>query len=124
MKKRFAFTKSFLHASAGIRYAYRHERNFRIQLGVALATLALGALLHIRRSEWIVLLLLVLLVLLLEIVNTAAEHFLDVLRPRFELQVQTTKDLLSGAVMIASLFAFVIGALIFVPAIVSRITGL
>lgn len=122
--KRIAIIKSIAHAWTGIRYAYRRERNFRVQLLAAILAFFFGAVLHIKQNEWVVLLLLVLLVLLLEMLNTAAEHFLDVLRPRFELQVKVTKDLLSGAVLIAALFAVCIGAVIFVPAIVERVFGL
>lgn len=109
---------SFRHAFRGIRYVFANEQNFRIQMMVALAAIVLAVIFAISRFEWLLLLLIIGLVLLLELVNTAVETMLDLLKPRLHVHVERAKDTMAAAVLVASLVGLIIGLFIFVPRIV------
>ncbi len=55
------------------------------------------------------------LVLALELVNTAGEMLVDILSPDHDLRYGLVKDILAGGVLVASLAAGVVGAIIFWP---------
>lgn len=103
------------HALRGLCFVFRHERNFRFQLFAGLLALALGFLLRISRLEFVMIVFLILAVLCLELINSAFEHFLDIITPRFDAHVERVKDVLAGAVLVVSVGAFAVGIIIFVP---------
>ena len=69
-------------------------------------------------GQAIALLLLIILVLTLELINSILERFVDVFKPRIHPMVEEIKDLMAGAVLIASLGALIVGLLIFLPYLV------
>lgn len=107
--------KSFHYASRGILIAWQYEQSFRIQVSVAAVVVFLIFLLKIFQWQAIALLLLIIFVLTLEIINSILERFVDVFKPRIHPMVQEIKDLMAGAVLIASVGALIIGLLIFLP---------
>ncbi len=107
--------KSFHYASRGIIIAWRSEQSFRIQILVAVLVFLLAAWLPVSLGQAIVLLMLVMLVLTLELINSILERFVDVFKPRIHPMVEEIKDLMAGAVLIASVGALIAGLLIFVP---------
>lgn len=107
--------KSFVHAFHGLMVVFAHEHSFRIQLLVGACVIALGSWFHIRRSEWIVLLLLIVSVLCLELINSVFERLVDAFKPRIHPLVRDVKDIMAATVLLMSAFALVIGLVIFVP---------
>ena len=112
--------KSFHYASRGIAVAWRFEQSFRVQVVVAMAVIMLMLWFRLPMGQAIALLLLIILVLTLELINSILERFVDVFKPRIHPMVQEIKDLMAGAVLIASLGALIVGLLIFVPYVVSK----
>lgn len=110
---------SFLDAKHGLWYVFKHEQNFRVQCGIAVLVMVATFILSLRRSEVIVLLLLILFVLTLELVNSALEKFLDILKPRFHEQVSLVKDIAAAMVFVASLGSAIIGCMVFVPYLIA-----
>ena len=109
------FKKGFLNACLGIQYACRHERNFRIELGLALIAIILGFIVKITLIEWVILLLVISSVLVLELINTGFEILVDFIKPRLHDQVEIIKNIVAGAVLVASFVAVIQGGIIFVP---------
>ena len=109
------FAKSFSYALKGIRHAFRHERNFRIESAIALLVLAVAFLLPLSPMERIAVILTIGLVLSLELLNSAVEWLMDVLRPEYHESVKVVKDLSAAAVLVISLFAALVGIVIFLP---------
>lgn len=107
--------ESLRHAIRGLRLVYREERNFRFQLGVGVIVLILMMILPIRSAERIVLVLLIFVVLGLELLNSALEWLLDILKPRLHDQVAIVKDIMAALVLLAAIGAAVIGLMIFWP---------
>lgn len=107
--------QSFSDAWRGISYVYKHEQNFKIQLFFGILIVVLMLVLQLRKSEVIVILLLILLVLILELLNSALEKFLDILKPRMHLQAALVKDIMAAMVLSASVGSILIGSMIFFP---------
>lgn len=107
--------QSKTHALRGIRYAFRHEPNFRVQLVVSVGVLVLAAILQISFLESIVLICFILAVLVLELFNTTIEALSDIVKPRLHEQVKQVKDIAAGMVLLVSLAAACVGIAIFYP---------
>jgi undecaprenol kinase len=111
--------KSFTYALHGIRVVFRDEQSFRLQAIAGVAVIALALALQVRVTEFIVLLLLIGAVLSLELVNSIFERLVDSFKPRLHPVVGDVKDIMAATVLIASLVAAVVGALIFIPHILA-----
>lgn len=107
--------KSLKVAVRGITLVWREERSFQIQTVAAAGVIVLMLVLNLKPWEDIVLLLTIALVLILEILNTVAERFVDMVKPRLSSYVGVIKDMMAGAVLVMSIMAAIIGAIIFVP---------
>ena len=116
-----AFLKSFGCAVHGIRYAVIKERNIKIQLVCALLVIIAAIVLHVSFTEWAVLLICCGGVLTLEIVNTAIETVSDVITETYRPAVKICKDAAAGAVLLFSVFSFVVGCIIFIPRFIQAI---
>lgn len=108
-----SFWQSFKHAWHGLKIALVSEKNFRRHILVALLVIALGAWRGLSQSLWIALLLVIALILALEIFNSAIERLVDMLTPRTHSFAKEIKDLLAGMVLLVSIFAGLIGLIIF-----------
>lgn len=110
-----AILRSVRYAVRGIRSAYRTEQNFRIDVYIALITFAFMLYFGVTWGELVVLTMMIMLVMILELVNTGVEKMIDLFKPRLHYYAEVVKDILAGAVLIASLGALFIGFLIFYP---------
>jgi diacylglycerol kinase len=109
------FRKSLKFALHGLRYAYSQERNFRIEVLVALGVLAAAFVLETTLIEKSILLAMCGLVLGMELANTALERVIDMLKPRVHPYARIVKDVMAGAVLLVSFVALLIGVLVFLP---------
>lgn len=109
------FFRSFRHALAGIVYAIREERNFYVEVAVALAIAFFAWYLPLSSDERAILAIVCSIVLALELVNTSFERMLDMMKPRVHPYVKVIKDLVAGSVLIAAGGALIAGLLIFLP---------
>ncbi len=116
------FFRSLGHAFRGVRYTYEHERNFRIHSAISLVVIVLGVSLGMTKVQWLFVITAIATVLALEIVNTVFERVVDMFQPRVHEYAAIIKDLMAATVLVASISAAIIGSLIFVPLIISRIT--
>ena len=120
MKK---FLVSLRHGFNGIRYAVSSERNIKIQLAAFALVMAAGFGLDIPKLEMLAILGMSALVLSLELTNTAVEQLADRVSPEQDAQIRIVKDVVAGAVLVASLFAAVIGLLVFLPPLLRLLRG-
>ena len=107
--------KSFGYAFQGIFACIKKERNIKIHLTMMTLVILAGIILKISRTEWLVCLILFALVLSLELVNTAVEACVDLVTEEKKPLAKLAKDTAAGAVLIAGIFAALIGLLIFIP---------
>jgi diacylglycerol kinase len=107
--------KSILIALDGIKYVLVTQQNARIHIGFTLAVFLLGWLLKLSRIEWIALLLVVGLVWIAELLNTAVEVVIDIIRPEENRAAKIAKDISAGGVLFAAFISILVGILIFGP---------
>jgi len=115
MKK---LTRSFHFAWQGLIYTWRTQPNFRIETTIGLLAILLAAWLQV---DPIPVLLLVLIVLSLELINTAIEAVCNLAAPNIHPLAKTAKDASAAAVLLAAIISLVIGALVFLPALVEKL---
>ncbi|MFA5083978.1 MAG: diacylglycerol kinase family protein [Candidatus Paceibacterota bacterium] len=108
-------SSSFRTAWKGIWTVLIHEPSFKYMMIVALAVIGAMIYLPTSRDEKAVLLVMIFSVLILELINSAMERFLDFLQPADDPRVRIIKDLLAAIVLVVSLAAIVIGVLVFWP---------
>jgi len=121
-KKPFALQDrlhSFKHAINGFLILLKEEHNSRIHMVALVSVIIAGLGFGISVYEWIAVILVAGLVLSLEAVNSAMENLLDYVSPERHEKVKKIKDIIAGAVLIASATAFITGAIIFLPKIVA-----
>ncbi|NMC35997.1 diacylglycerol kinase family protein [Candidatus Beckwithbacteria bacterium] len=110
------FFKSFHHATRGLLIGIKNERNVRWHgLAVVLVTI-LSLLLQISLTDYVIFLLLFGLVISAELLNSAIEKICDILRDRYHLPYEGSRDIrdiAAGAVWINALIAAIIGIIIF-----------
>ena len=107
---------SFRYAWAGIVYAVRTQRNFRIHLAIGLVALCLGIMLHIQPLEAAVVAITVSAVLVMELMNTALESVVDLtVGQTYHELAKIAKDCAAGAVLISAIAALLVAGFIYLP---------
>jgi diacylglycerol kinase (ATP) len=109
--------KSVKYAFKGAYLLVRHEPSIQVQVVIAVIMCALGFYFNISSTEWILQLITISLVISIEGVNTAIEKIADFIHPKFHPSIGLIKDIAAGAVFIASIFAVIIGLIIYLPRI-------
>ena len=109
--------RSFRRAWRGCLAVFQTESNFRLQTLVAALVIVLLVLLPIAKTDRAILLVATALVLVLELVNTAIERVVDVLQPKWASDVRDIKDMMAGAVLLASGVALFLGIFLLGPSL-------
>lgn len=107
--------KSFRHALNGLRLLLREEHNARIHLIIAIGVVAIGCILKLSASEWMILVLAIGGVITTEIINTVLENIADFISPEKHTMIKKIKDLAAAGVLVSSITALVVGVFIFLP---------
>lgn len=125
MEKNFrtatTFSESSKHAIKGILTILKNERNFRIQLVIAVGVVALGFLLQLSRIDWIGVSFLIALVLVSEAFNSVIEAVCDTVSKDYRVNIKYAKDVSAGAVLVSSILSIILGMVIFLPYIIPLI---
>lgn len=108
-------TFSFKYAIEGIVATLKKERNMFIHFLVSTLVIIAGIYVKLSVIEWVVCLLLFALVFSLELINTAIENTVDLVTLKKDKKAKFAKDAAAGAVLIAAIFASIIGIIIFLP---------
>lgn len=111
------FLKGFLFAFNGLFVFFRHERNGRVQLTIAVLAVVLGLFFSLPPREWITLLFCIASVLSLEMINSAIEKLCNLVHPDYHPAIKVVKDISAAAVLWFSIFSAIIGSIIFIPKI-------
>lgn len=109
--------KSFVYAFEGVMFFIRFEAQATMHLIAIVAVLGAGYWFKISSMEWIAVVFAIGIVISAEMLNTAIEKLTDMVSPQINEHAKIVKDLAAGAVLIASLTAFIIGLIVFLPKI-------
>jgi diacylglycerol kinase len=106
--------QSLVHAVHGFKVVFQ-ETNAKIHLGMAVLAIALGFAMQITRMEWVAICFAIASVIGAEALNTALEKVVNLASPDWHETARQAKDAAAAAVLIFSLGAACVGALIFLP---------
>lgn len=110
MKK---FIHSFKYALKGILYVLKKERNIRIQIIIGILVFILALILDISHIEFLIIIIISFFVIIMELLNTAIEKFLDTLSTEYNKNFGLIKDIMAGVVLTSTLLSIIIGILIY-----------
>jgi diacylglycerol kinase (ATP) len=107
--------ESFKFAGRGLRALWQTQPNARLHALATLLVVILGAALELSRLEWCAVLFASAAVWISEALNTALEFLADAVAPDHHPLIGKAKDVAAGAVLIASIGALLVAALVFLP---------
>ncbi|NMC09202.1 diacylglycerol kinase family protein, partial [Candidatus Microgenomates bacterium] len=110
-----SFFKSQGYARNGLKLIYKNERNFRIDLAVALLVVLAGIFFEISHFEWIAISLVISIVFVSEVMNSAIEALCDTVSQDFKVNIKYAKDVSAGAVLVSAIVSVITGGIIFIP---------
>jgi diacylglycerol kinase len=111
--KRFA--KSLSNAWHGLKEVWSRENSFRVHVLAFVLLMIVIVGLGINGIEAALLILVAAIVIVLELANSIFERWLDIVSPRVGAQVRDAKDIMAAAVLVCSLAALAVGAIIIIP---------
>jgi len=107
--------KSFRHAWRGLIHTLFYHQNLRIHLVVAGLATGLGLYFQISSREWFGILVAIFLVLVAEMINTSLEEIINLVKEDHHERARIAKDVSAGMVLLATIFAVLVGLAIFLP---------
>lgn len=123
-KDKRTFKGSVKNCLDGISYVTKSEKNFKREIALGIIALTLSYILKIDKIEFIIVLTMICLVLTAEIINTAIERAVDLVTKEYHELARIAKDVSAGSVLVTSIFALIIGIIIFIPKIITLLGGL
>lgn len=123
-KGKRTFKGSVKNCLDGISYVTKSEKNFKREIALGIIALILSYILKIDKIEFIIILTMICLVLTTEIINTAIERTVDLVTKEYHELARIAKDVSAGSVLVTSIFALIIGIIIFIPKIITLLGGL
>ncbi len=106
---------SFKYAFQGFKDALRSEPNFSVNLIFGVVALIFAYFFKFTNSEWAILILTIFSVITLELVNTIVEKIVDMHGTKITEAARVIKDISACVVLLASVSALTIGAILFIP---------
>jgi diacylglycerol kinase len=109
----------FGDAFRGVRCGMRGQLSFRVHIFMAIAVIVAAVVLRAQLWQWCALLLCIAGVLTAEMFNSAMEHFAKAVEKDQNPRIGDALDTASAAVLIASIGAAIIGAMIFIERLIA-----
>ncbi|MDP8213990.1 MAG: diacylglycerol kinase [Candidatus Euphemobacter frigidus] len=104
---------SFNAAVEGIVHVLKTQRNMRVHFVAAALVLIFSIILKMAADDLLFLLSAIVLVLLVEMINTAIELTINLIKDTYHPMARAAKDVSAGAVFIASIYAIAVAYLVF-----------
>lgn len=120
MKNR-SISYSIRAAIRGIIFTFQNERNFRVEIYVAVFVFLALFILHASLMQAAIIVTMTFLVLMIELMNTAIERVVDILKPRKHPYARVIKDVSAATVLVLSIGASIVGVIIFIPLIMTML---
>jgi len=123
MERLGQFIASFKHAFRGLTYALKNEKNFQNEMIIGILVIIAMFYFDVTRGEMVVLFVVIMAVLIMELLNTAMERVIDILRPKIHPYAKLVKDLMAASVLMMSILTILLGLIIFLPYVVEKVQG-
>ncbi len=113
---------SFKFAWAGLTYAFKTQRNFRIHTVIGTLAISLSFFLHLNPVETSIIGLTIGLVLALELLNTAIESVVDLtVQQTYHDLARIAKDCAAGAVLVSAMVSALVAVTLLLPPLLALI---
>jgi diacylglycerol kinase (ATP) len=107
--------QSFRYAAQGFAFMLRTQHNAWIHAALTAIVVSAGAAFRVSLVEWCLLILAMASVWTAESINTALEIIVDIASPDYRPAAGHAKDVGAAAVLLCSIGAATVGAIIFLP---------
>lgn len=111
--------KGFVHAWEGIVWFFKKEHNASVHLSATVMVLVLSVSFEVSKGEAIAVVFSIALVWVAEMINTVIEKTMDLISIERNPQIKIIKDVAAASVLVASVAAFLVGSIIFIPKMLS-----
>ena len=112
------------YAVTGVITSLKTEFNMRIHVIIMFVVIFSGFLFRISVFEWLFVILAIGFVLAFELMNTVVELLTDVLFKEEHESAKNIKDISAAAVLVAAIFAAIVGIIIFFPKVIEFMNAL
>lgn len=113
---------SFKYACAGVTYAFRTQRNFRIHTAIGILAIGLGIFLHLQSVEIAIIGLTIGAVITMELLNTAIESIVDLcVGQSYHELAKIAKDCAAAAVLMSATVALFVAVILLLPPLITWI---
>lgn len=113
---------SFKYAWAGVMYAFKTQRNFRIHTAIGILAISLSIFLHLQAVEIAIIGLTIGAVITMELLNTAIESIVDLsVGQSYHDLARIAKDCAAAAVLISAIVALFVAVILLFPPLMSWI---
>lgn len=109
------FWRSLNQAWRGMLYTFKTQGHLQFHVFAGTTVLGIAWWTKVSRFEWLILILAIGCVIGAEVMNSAVEIVVDMVQPNFHPLAGMAKDVASGAVLVTSIQAIVIGIIVFGP---------
>jgi diacylglycerol kinase len=106
--------RSFGYAFNGLKVLLLTQPHAKLHALATITVLALGKILHLRRWEWVSILLCIAMVWMAEALNTAIEFLADEVSLEKRDRIGKAKDVAAGGVLIAALISVTVAVIVFI----------
>lgn len=113
--------KSLRYALAGWLYMLRYQKNTRIQALASILVFLVGLWLGLPPHDWAVLVVVIAMNWMAEFVNAALEAAVNLASPDLHPMARVGKDVGAAAVLLTSVAAVMVGALVLGPPLLTRL---
>ena len=111
-QKNKKYIYSWINAFKGIGYAFKTQRNAKIQLVIAVIVIIVCVVLRLNWIECMFLAFATMLIIVTEVMNTAVEEAVNLYTKEYNPIAKIAKDVAAGAVVLSSINAIIIAVLI------------
>lgn len=123
-KSKRKFSSSVKNCINGFKFININEDNFKREIFLGIIVLVLSYVFRVNKIEFIIIIIMIGLVLVCETINTAVERLVDLVSPGYSKIAGEVKDIMAFAVLLMCIISLVIGAIIFIPKIISLQGGI
>ena len=123
-KSKRKFSSSVKNCINGFKFININEDNFKREIFLGIIVLILSYVFRVNKIEFIIINIMIGLVLVCETINTVVERLVDLVSPGYNKIAGEVKDIMAFAVLLMCIISLVIGAIIFIPKIISLQGGI
>lgn len=123
-KSKRKFSSSVKNCINGFKFININEDNFKREIFLGIIVLVLSYVFRVNKIEFIIIIIMIGLVLVCETINTVVERLVDLVSPGYNKIAGEVKDIMAFAVLLMCIISLVIGAIIFIPKIISLEGGI